>query len=87
MDDEISIHAPHAGSDKWQAAVKKAVEEFQSTLPMRGATMHKIHDKPFTRISIHAPHAGSDVVIKSRYALLDLFQSTLPMRGATGSCW
>ena len=41
--------------------VEISVEVFQSTLPMRGATVG-IHVNSFTRniISIHAPHAGSD---------------------------
>ena len=33
---------------------------FQSTLPLRGATIGKIQDHYFYRISIHAPLAGSD---------------------------
>ncbi len=35
--------------------------EFQSTLPMRGATLHEPHAVGAVRISIHAPHAGSDL--------------------------
>ena len=33
---------------------------FQSTLPLRGATMFVGHDWPCSQISIHAPLAGSD---------------------------
>ena len=33
---------------------------FQSTLPMRGATIGKMLDNQLVLISIHAPHAGSD---------------------------
>ena len=34
--------------------------EFQSTLPMRGATNHHPHLTIIDGISIHTPHAGSD---------------------------
>ena len=34
----ISIHTPHAGSDKNISAAVRAHRQFQSTLPMRGAT-------------------------------------------------
>ena len=34
----ISIHAPHAGSDAAATACIDRIGEFQSTLPMRGAT-------------------------------------------------
>ena len=33
---------------------------FQSTLPMRGATISRVCLAVYTLISIHAPHAGSD---------------------------
>ena len=33
---------------------------FQSTLPVRGATMAKILGELYPSISIHAPRAGSD---------------------------
>ena len=35
-------------------------EEFQSTLPVRGATLHPGRFKPEIAISIHAPREGSD---------------------------
>ena len=35
--------------------------EFQSTLPMRGATFARLFFTPKQTISIHAPHAGSDL--------------------------
>ena len=34
----ISIHAPRTGSDPANAAIRRAVSRFQSTLPARGAT-------------------------------------------------
>ena len=57
---DISIHAPHAGSDPsshWNQAREKL---FQSTLPMRGATGTEGRLSVEVVISIHAPHAGSD---------------------------
>ena len=35
----ISIHAPHAGSDRFFTAYNDLCKKFQSTLPMRGATI------------------------------------------------
>ena len=55
---------------------------FQSTLPMRGATLSCVKGYTKTVISIHTPHAGSDQYVALFSAAL-LFQSTLPMRGAT----
>ena len=36
--------------------------EFQSTRPMRGATLRHCHKKAHSLISIHAPHAGRDLL-------------------------
>ena len=57
---------------------------FQSTHPMRGATVCSVHsgtNQP--DISIHAPHAGCDRVPTTDTPAADVFQSTHPMRGAT----
>ena len=60
--------------------------EFQSTLPLRGATPKTLSlRRPFP-ISIHAPLAGSDGPIVAKLTRQTLFQSTLPLRGATHSC-
>ena len=58
-------------------------EEFQSTLPVRGATKPGIQRIRIKGISIHAPREGSDLVtdICKRNGIK--FQSTLPVRGAT----
>ena len=58
-------------------------QKFQSTLPVRGATVSPRGVVPSTVISIHAPRAGSDssaLLFRSRNFI---FQSTLPVRGAT----
>ena len=60
-----------------------SLSEFQSTLPVRGATFFLPQPpKPF-RISIHAPRVGSDPE-NFPFALSGgVFQSTLPVWGAT----
>ena len=64
------------------SATSAPLNQFQSTLPMRGATLSLLSIKCGQMISIHAPHAGSDC-----FPWLSVFrpgfQSTLPMRGAT----
>ena len=60
--------------------------KFQSTLPVRGATPHKLANAILAYISIHAPRAGSDLCRQSDCrASRSGFQSTLPVRGATPS--
>ena len=56
---------------------------FQSTHPVRGATLdlHLRADKE--QISIHAPRAGCDGKHMMELSLEELFQSTHPVRGAT----
>ena len=58
--DVISIHTPLAGSD--DPANPKAIRnwKFQSTLPLRGATMGGSEGQTGSPISIHTPLAGSD---------------------------
>ena len=56
----ISIHTPHAGSDKWGTDTTRALQKFQSTLPMRGVTGWFVLASLIINISIHTPHAGSD---------------------------
>ena len=56
----ISIHAPHAGRDVAVVPRVKRALEFQSTRPMRGATVRDAEGSRRVVISIHAPHAGRD---------------------------
>ena len=56
---------------------------FQSTHPMRGATVVEVLDPSRPIISIHAPHAGCDKECTFPFASPIVFQSTHPMRGAT----
>ena len=61
----ISIHTPLAGSDLRLAGSFQRFEQFQSTLPLRGATDHRksFYGKAMI-ISIHTPLAGSDVKVR-----------------------
>ena len=56
----ISIHAPRAGSDFTPRITSHWRRVFQSTLPVRGATLPTLDYQPSAGISIHAPRAGSD---------------------------
>ena len=57
---EISIHAPRVGSDNTQTRREKKQRQFQSTLPVWGATYTITVKKYEEDISIHAPRVGSD---------------------------
>ena len=56
----ISIHAPLAGSDGRNRTYNRLLTKFQSTLPLRGATLFANACFCHHGISIHAPLAGSD---------------------------
>ena len=64
-------------------AITRAVDGFQSTLLMRGATRPSQRYYHYHHISIHAPHARSDEDLAVWRGLFCRFQSTLLMRGAT----
>ncbi len=58
----VSIHAPRAGRDQ---ALKHWLYQkslFQSTRPVRGATLDSWHLAQDFKVSIHAPRAGRDVL-------------------------
>ncbi len=56
----ISTHAPHTGSDVGTPPHFLNLFQFQSTLPIQGATMDNATAIRVEGISIHAPHTGSD---------------------------
>ena len=56
----ISIHAPLAGCDLLYGILHAVDREFQSTHPLRGATVQGDHGHGGGMISIHAPLAGCD---------------------------
>ena len=57
--------------------------QFQSTLPVWGATNSAIITATARIISIHAPRVGSDLAVDVVHAHACRFQSTLPVWGAT----
>ena len=82
----ISIHAPHTGRDNLIRAVTLMVDAlFQSTRPIRGATVSQMAGGSDNQISIHAPHTGRDGGGYSCDSVPCVFQSTRPIRGATTS--
>ena len=81
----ISIHAPHAGSDghKWFYGFIKSTISIHA--PHAGSDLLIAVATQLKEISIHAPHAGSDLTETNLLPCPYLFQSTPPMRGATAS--
>ena len=82
---EISIHAPHTGRDPLTMAIVSDCVGFQSTRPIRGATMPPQSHPGTQKISIHAPHTGRDGLGQIRACKIKIFQSTRPIRGATNT--
>ncbi len=58
----VSIHAPNEGSDNEPVDDFIARMEFQSTLPMKGATSGLEQTVTKEAVSIHAPNEGSDEI-------------------------
>ena len=83
---QISIHAPRGGSDLPISVRLVCTRQFQSTLPVGGATFHVCRFFGHSPISIHAPRGGSDTTWKIVFGRLAVFQSTLPVGGATPFC-
>ena len=82
----ISIHAPRGGSDDVIAACHRLSLQFQSTLPVGGATVYSVDTgTPAYRFQSTLPVGGATksptIALKS-----NSFQSTLPVGGATPLC-
>ena len=58
--EDISIHAPLAGRDLPYADTVAGEDKFQSTRPLRSATLCQLVKDDYSAISIHAPLAGRD---------------------------
>ena len=58
-------------------------QEFQPTLPARGATQKHGFEYCVLLISTHAPRTGSDRTTTRTTRAIGTFQPTLPARGAT----
>ena len=61
------------------------LKQFQSTLPVGGATIIFLRFLLDIPISIHAPRGGSDASVLLGVSPPPLFQSTLPVGGATST--
>ena len=80
----VSIHAPRAGRDSTPRATRSWTScEFQSTRPVRGATVRVQPSEVGREVSIHAPRAGRDLHALISHTFSSQFQSTRPVRGAT----
>ena len=55
-------HSP-CGERQFKLAYPLSYDKFQSTLPLRGATVGLLFDGVVRRISIHTPLAGSDLLL------------------------
>ena len=83
----ISIHAPLAGCDVAEFAVRLARDPFQSTHPLRGATRNPIR-MPFNAITFQSTHPLRGATpIPAPKVSFHVFQSTHPLRGATIQLW
>ena len=74
--------APYGARRLWRRGCG-SMRAFQSTRPIRGATVSELEERLCPCISIHAPHTGRDVVVLLSGLVCCLFQSTRPIRGAT----
>ena len=83
----ISIHAPLAGCDPSTLRTGCSHILFQSTHPLRDATIQCICGDSNQRISIHAPLAGCDLTGQECGLSGAEFQSTHPLRDATMNFW
>ncbi len=71
------------GVRPWALPTLPPSARFQSTHPLRGATVTVAASKYATSISIHAPLAGCDGAADGIFGAATEFQSTHPLRGAT----
>ena len=82
--DNISIHAPHAGSDLIVLASFRFNTYFNPRSPCGERLPVAKYWGPTTIFQSTLPMRGATVMIQYKQ-YQDIFQSTLPMRGATGA--
>ena len=80
---DVSIHAPREGRDLPGTAVPVFENEFQSTRPVKGATLGERQRLRAAQVSIHAPREGRDLPEPLEGERATVFQSTRPVKGAT----
>ena len=79
----ISIHAPHTGRDRAYKYLCDWVTQFQSTRPIRGATITRATSRlPGVNFNPRAPY-GARRAFFCAFFRQNGFQSTRPIRGAT----
>ena len=90
----VSIHAPREGRDEIAEVEVANVALFQSTRPVKGATLRAAMGDDELWVSIHAPREGRDLPSCADGQIAAWFQSTRPVKGATcpaaappGRCW
>ena len=66
-----------------KAEVEKLKAIFQSTPPVKAATVYVLGTAELTEISIHAAREGGDTVLRSTTSGGYSFQSTPPVKAAT----
>ena len=69
---DISIHAPHAGRDSVVSICMIVGITFQSTRPVRGATVKLLGLENCSWISIHAPRAGRDYLLLPQLCVMGI---------------
>ena len=80
--ESISIHAPLAGCDAATVRPGSAPSTFQSTHPLRGATMQQVVSPPSAQFQSTHPLRGATSAPTITHSAQP-FQSTHPLRGAT----
>ena len=80
----ISIHAPRAGRDLLSMLLSRSRSKFQSTRPMRGATIDGVLAvAQQANFNPRAPCGARRASVSAPSSASIPFQSTRPMRGAT----
>ena len=82
----ISIHAPHTGRDDRYQSGTPSSEAFQSTRPIRGATVFMAALLTSLGISIHAPHTGRDMIGSADLSIDAVISIHAPHTGRDESC-
>ena len=82
-DEVISIHAAREGGDTTFSTSSSVRPSFQSTPPVKAATLFSIFAFTGSKISIHAAREGGDDVDYIDKLTHTLFQSTPPVKAAT----
>ena len=79
----ISIHAAREGGDVVENATTQFSVAFQSTPPVKAATLLAVYSRKVKPISIHAAREGGDLFRFYMTPSEFEFQSTPPVKAAT----